>query len=84
MEAKVRERWRTQPHLTAAQLGSIRVPTLILDGEQEQLVRLDHVQYLAKAIPGAELKILPGVDHFGPLIKPGMFNSAVLDFLKDK
>ncbi len=35
-----------------------------------------HANYLADAIPGAELIILPGVSHFAPLQRPDEFNAT--------
>jgi pimeloyl-ACP methyl ester carboxylesterase len=74
----------TQPNFTVDELAGIKVPTLILDGETEEVIRIDHVEAIAKAIPGAKLIWLPGVGHYAPLQTPGKWNSVVLDFLKDK
>jgi len=71
-----------QPNYTPADLARIRGPDiLIADGEHEEFILRQHTQYLARAIPGAKLLILPGVSHFAPLQDPDGFNRAVLDFL---
>ncbi len=70
-----------EPHYTARDLASIRVPVLIADGDHEELIHRSHTQYLARAIPGAGLLLLKGVGHFAPLQDPDAFNAAVLDFL---
>jgi class 3 adenylate cyclase len=44
-------------------LPSIRVPTLVLHREGDLDVDLRNGQYLANAIPGARLVVLPGRDH---------------------
>jgi pimeloyl-ACP methyl ester carboxylesterase len=45
------------------------------------LVKLEHAEYLARSIPGAEFILLPGVSHFAPLQRPGKFNKVMLAFL---
>jgi pimeloyl-ACP methyl ester carboxylesterase len=74
--------WETQPAFTASQLQSIRVRTSIADGQYEEAIKPAHTRYLASAIPGARLVILPNVSHFAMLQNPGEFNAAVLAFLQ--
>jgi pimeloyl-ACP methyl ester carboxylesterase len=81
---KIRAMWLTDPSYTAEELASIKIPTLIIDGQTEELVRTNHAQEIADAIPHAELVILPNVGHFAVVDKPEEWNNAVLDFLKDK
>jgi pimeloyl-ACP methyl ester carboxylesterase len=81
---KIRAMWLTLPNFTAEELASIKVPTLIIDGQTEELVRTNHAQEIADAIPHAELVILPNVGHFAVVDKPEEWNNAVLDFLNDK
>ncbi len=47
----------------AAALGSLRVPALVLHGERDPLVPLACGQATAAAIPGARLRVLPGMGH---------------------
>jgi pimeloyl-ACP methyl ester carboxylesterase len=72
---------RTEPNYTAADLARIRVPVAIVLGENDEFIKRDHAEYLARSIPDAELVILPGVTHFAPLQRPELFNGAVLRFL---
>jgi pimeloyl-ACP methyl ester carboxylesterase len=53
---------REQERLTAADVGKISCPVLIVVGDQDPFGPGDG---LAAAIPGAELITLRGVDHFG-------------------
>jgi pimeloyl-ACP methyl ester carboxylesterase len=71
----------TEPNYNAGDLARIRVPTAIVDGEYDEFLRREHIEYLARTIPGATLIILPGVTHFAPLQRPGIFNAAMLSFL---
>jgi pimeloyl-ACP methyl ester carboxylesterase len=81
---KIRTMWLTEPNFTAQELAGIRLPALIVDGENEEVIRAGHAQAIASAIPGAELILLPDVGHFAMTRKPDEWNKVVLDFLKDK
>jgi pimeloyl-ACP methyl ester carboxylesterase len=72
---------KTQPHYSAQSLSAILAPVAIVHAEREEFVRLDHAEYLARSIPGAELTILPEVSHFAPLQRPHQFNRAMLAYL---
>jgi pimeloyl-ACP methyl ester carboxylesterase len=69
------------PNYSDAELGSIGVPVLVLDGAEEELIKPEHTQRLAELIPGAQLVLIPGTGHFAPFAKPGVFNQIVLDYL---
>lgn len=47
----------------SARLGSIRVPTMILTGDRDILIRPDNSKILARLIPGASLNIIRGCAH---------------------
>jgi len=69
------------PNFSEAELGSIAVPVLILDGAEEELVKPDQPVRMAEVIPGAELVLMPGTGHFAPAARPDEFNRIVLAFL---
>jgi pimeloyl-ACP methyl ester carboxylesterase len=75
---------RTQPDYSAADLGAIRVPVWSVLGEHDEFIKRAHAEYIGRSIPGAEFHLLPGVSHFAPLQRPGLFNSALLAFLKQR
>jgi pimeloyl-ACP methyl ester carboxylesterase len=79
--AALRPMWRSEPAFTAEQLARIRARTLVLDGEQDEIVRQDHARWLARAIPGARLLLVPGASHFAHWQRPEAFDEAVLGFL---
>jgi pimeloyl-ACP methyl ester carboxylesterase len=45
-------------------LGDVRVPTVVVTGDRDRLVAPGSARRLAAAIPGAELRIVPGAGHF--------------------
>jgi pimeloyl-ACP methyl ester carboxylesterase len=49
-----------------AQLGSLRMPTLVVHGEEDPLFPIGHGEALARTIPGATLLRLPVVGHEFP------------------
>jgi pimeloyl-ACP methyl ester carboxylesterase len=81
---KILTMWLTEPKFTADELASIKAPTLILDGEREEVIGAGHAKEIADAIPGAKLMLMPGAGHGAPATSPRDFNKIVLDFLKDK
>ena len=81
---KIRKLFLTEPNITADQLSSIKTPTLVFDGENEEYIRIDHVKEIAKAIPNAQLVLMPNAGHEAPVEKPAEFNKIVLDFLASK
>jgi pimeloyl-ACP methyl ester carboxylesterase len=72
---------KTQPNYAAHELAQISVPVAIVHSEHDEFIRREHVEYLARSIPNAELVNLHGVSHFAPLQRPEQFNSAMLAFL---
>lgn len=72
---------KTQPNYSAQDLAEISVPVVIVLGEHDEFIRLEHAEYLAQSIPHPHLLLLDGVSHFAPLQRPGLFNSAMLNFI---
>jgi class 3 adenylate cyclase len=45
-------------------LSAVSVPTLVIHLEGNQSVPAAHAEYIASVIPGAQLVLIPGADHF--------------------
>ena len=71
----------TQPAIKIEQLGDISASTLVVVGDDD-LVTLEHTVSLFRAIPKAELAVVPGTSHFVLMEKPDLLNRLVLEFLK--
>ncbi|RSK44780.1 alpha/beta fold hydrolase [Hymenobacter perfusus] len=69
-----------EPHLRPIDLAGLRVPTLVLAGQYDIILKA-HTRALAAAIPGARLHIFPEASHFVPHEQPREFNARVLEFL---
>jgi len=61
-------------------LAGIRVPTLVLVGEQDALTPPPFSERLAAGIPGARLVTIAGAGHLAPMEKPGAVAEALGDF----
>lgn len=77
----VSEMMRTQPNYTSRDLAGICVPVAIVQGEHDEFIKLEHAEYLARSIPGAEWILLPDVSHFAPLQRPDQFNRVMQAFV---
>ena len=71
----------TEPHIDVADLRRVSAPTLIVVGDDD-IVTLEHTVDLYRAVPNAELAVVPGTSHAVVLEKPAVFNRTVLDFLE--
>lgn len=63
-------------------LGSIKVPTMVVVGSEDRLTTVDMAKELAAEIPGAGLTVIDDAGHLVNIEKPAEFNAAVLGFLK--
>ena len=66
----------------ADRLGVIRVPTLVLVGEYDEIVTQAIADKLEKDIPGAVKVIFPATAHMIPMEQAEKFNSTILSFLQ--
>lgn len=59
-------------------LGRLTIPAVILHGADDPLVQLAGGEATAKAIPGAELRVIPGMGHDMPPALYDIFLDAIL------
>jgi pimeloyl-ACP methyl ester carboxylesterase len=57
-------------------------PTLILWGDRDRVIPVEHAYAAHELIPGSSLLVLPGVGHFLPTDAPDEFVEAVEGFLQ--
>ncbi len=62
-------------------VSSLKVPALVLVGEEDELTPVEESRRIAAAIPGARLEIIPLAGHLANLEQPGPFNAALVAFL---
>ena len=62
-------------------LGSIRCPTLVLVGDNDELTPPDRAAEIAHGIPGARLATVPECGHISTLERPELVTEALLNWL---
>jgi pimeloyl-ACP methyl ester carboxylesterase len=78
---QIEKMWDSQPHWTAADLQTIKVPTWIVDADHDEAIERSNTLFMADNIPDSGLLLLPQVSHFAFLQDPQQFNAALLHFL---
>lgn len=68
-----------QPHITDADLHKIRARTLVLAGSKD-LIKEAHTRRIARNIPGAALKLLPGESHGSYIVHSEKIAQLILEF----
>lgn len=68
------------PDIPVSELKKLNCKTLVIAGTKD-MIKESHTRQIAKAIPGAQLRIIPG-DHFIANKKPREFNAVVDVFLR--
>lgn len=63
-------------------LQDIRVPTLVLGGDHDNLTPADRSLEMSKAIPAARLDIIPTCGHASTVERPDRVNQALLEWLE--
>ncbi len=75
--------WRTEPRHELSELEHVTSATLILIGDDD-VVTIEHAAAMKRAIPEAQLAVVPGADHFLLFQKPELANRLILDFLAEE
>ena len=67
---------------SSALLETLRgLPTLVIAGEEDQLIPLPDVTRMADAIPHSVLKVIPGAGHLSPVEQPTAVTLVMQEFL---
>ncbi len=82
VEAAARQMQACLTYDVSGQLDQIQVPTLVVHGELDPRVGLEHALFLAKHISGAKLLLYPNTGHLVIIERAEEFNKDVLDFLE--
>jgi pimeloyl-ACP methyl ester carboxylesterase len=79
--AEILALWSREPNYGDADLAGIGVPTAIVAGEHDELIKREHTEAMARLILSARLIILPEVSHFACLQDPAGYSAALAQFL---
>lgn len=73
--------WRNPMGFTKDQLRGIQAPTLVADGDHDEVIELAQVEEMAKLIPHAQLKVFSDASHFALWQDPKDFDDVLVEFL---
>ena len=79
--AMLHQQDQTPAPATPAELAAPRAPMLILWGEQDRLTPAAEAQALQRALPGSELRLLPGLGHLPQQEDPAATLAALQPWL---
>ncbi|MFJ7280545.1 alpha/beta fold hydrolase [Kitasatospora sp. NPDC098663] len=71
--------WREEPDIGLDALTGLPIPVLVMQGDDDG-VRIEHSAAMVKALPDAQLAVLPGTSHTAPIEKPELVSRLLLDF----
>jgi pimeloyl-ACP methyl ester carboxylesterase len=69
------------PPISCATLGGVKLPTLVVGGEQSRRHSVLGYEVLVRCIPGSRLVVIPKATHLMSYQNPRAFNEALLHFL---
>jgi pimeloyl-ACP methyl ester carboxylesterase len=64
-----------------SRIVQIKVPTLVLHGENDRMFPVENAKLIAARIPGAKLVVLPHAGHVFTTDQPDAAHAAILEFL---
>jgi 3-oxoadipate enol-lactonase len=78
------ERWAAamQGFDERGRISSIRVPTLVIQAMDDQVVDASHGRILRQSIGSAQIRILPQTGHMVPIERPGETVEAIASFVR--
>jgi pimeloyl-ACP methyl ester carboxylesterase len=74
-----RMNWQ-EPTLSASELSGITARTLVMIGDDDE-VTLEHAVAMYRALPNAELAVVPGTSHGLLHENPALCNTTIVEFL---
>lgn len=81
--AKMHEIWKVEPDIKISDIAQIRVPTLIMAGDDD-VVKHSHTIELYEALPLGQLAIVPATSHGLVKEKPEVVTAIIKSFLSDQ
>ena len=61
---------------------SAHMPTLIVWGDHDRIIPLDHAYLAHEALPNSRLEVIEGVGHYPHVERPALFVEILKDFLR--
>jgi pimeloyl-ACP methyl ester carboxylesterase len=67
----------SRPHL-----GAIRCPTMVVAAREDAIMPMELLEELAKAIPGARLRVVDKSGHMAPIEQPAEVSKLLMEWLE--
>jgi pimeloyl-ACP methyl ester carboxylesterase len=80
---KLHRMHREEPTLTVADLARYPGPTLIMVGDDDDEIYMEHTLALRQALPNAQLAVVPDAGHGSIADKPELCNLLITQFLTE-
>jgi len=77
---ELESRHASEPALGSEELARIAVPTLVMAADRDEMP-LEHTAAMFRALPSAQLAIVPGTDHGSLADRPDLCNAIIAGFL---
>jgi len=77
---KLKSTWQAEPSMQLDELSRVAAPTLVLAADDD-VVTIEHAAAMQRALPDAQLAVVPGTSHALPMEKPEIVNRLIVDFL---
>ncbi len=72
---------RDRPDSTAT-LRALRIPTLVVAGQDDQVSPPESARAMAELVPGAQCHVIPGAGHLAPLEQPLAVGRLLAEFVR--
>jgi pimeloyl-ACP methyl ester carboxylesterase len=74
--------WLGYAGLSEQDVSRIDTPTLLVTGDRDVMLPLEHTLALYRTLPSAELAVCPNTGHSGPMSpeRAGLFAALIRDF----
>jgi pimeloyl-ACP methyl ester carboxylesterase len=73
--------WQNPMGFSKDQLKQIKAPTIIADGDHDEIIKMSQLEEMAKLIPNAKLRVFADTSHFVLWQDPEALNTALVEFL---
>jgi pimeloyl-ACP methyl ester carboxylesterase len=83
LAAKLHRMHAEEPTLTVADLAGYPGPALVMVGDDDDEIPMEHTLALRRGLPRSQLAVVPGAGHGLPADRPELFNRLVVDFLTE-
>lgn len=77
-----RSMWLDFPYIEDTILNNINVPTLVMLGEHDVAITIEHALEMHRTIEGSNIGIIPNAGHCICNTKPEMLSEVAIDFLR--